>query len=386
MDIGRPIGRAVVLGLIALSVGPVFAAPVHRRVEPRLVAAGLVPASLAVDPSPGEASDGNGILEPGETVAVEPSWKNNATDATLEGTADGPYGPAGADYVMADSQSSYGTISSGATGSCDAAADCYAISVSKPASRPATHWDISFGETLSTGDATTWTMHVGDSFADVPRSNPFYKKIEALLHSGMTSGCGASTFCPTKDLTHSDIFIFLAKAMAGGGSNIPIAGSVQTLDYLCAAGGNSLFLDVAPTDPYCKHAHYLWSRGIINPGSPPAYLLPSQRVERLEMAIWMSRALLWSQLPAGSVLTLPGSYGPDPVTSRSYDCDPSSPSTHFTDAGPETGGICRAAHYVWARGIVAGCSGTKFCVNDFLTRDQMAKFLMNAFPAALNGP
>ena len=36
----------------------------------------LTPSALAVDGAAGGASDGNGVLEPGETVGVEPSWSN----------------------------------------------------------------------------------------------------------------------------------------------------------------------------------------------------------------------------------------------------------------------------------------------------------------------
>lgn len=41
-----------------------------------------------------------------------------------------------------------------------------------------------------------WTLHVGGSFGDVPRGSPFYRFVEALLHRGVTSGCGPGAFCP----------------------------------------------------------------------------------------------------------------------------------------------------------------------------------------------
>ena len=39
----------------------------------------LFPSTFAVDPSLTGNSDGNGLLEPGETVDVEPSWSKSRT-------------------------------------------------------------------------------------------------------------------------------------------------------------------------------------------------------------------------------------------------------------------------------------------------------------------
>ena len=81
--------------------------------------------------------------------------------------------------------------------SCVASADCYQVSVSDAPGRP-THLDAFLTETLSTKDYLFWKLHVGDSFTDVPRSHLFYRRIETLLHSGITSGCTATTYCPER--------------------------------------------------------------------------------------------------------------------------------------------------------------------------------------------
>ena len=92
----------------------------------------------------------------------------------------------------------------GASNNCGTATgDCYEVSVSsvsgisKPSApsvaRPATHWDATLTETPSTGEAAkVWTLHVGDSFTDVPRSHVFYSVIERILHNGVTTGCTPS--------------------------------------------------------------------------------------------------------------------------------------------------------------------------------------------------
>jgi hypothetical protein len=78
-------------------------------------------------------------------------------------------------------------------------------------------------------------------------------------------------------------------------------------------------------------------------------------------------------------------YGPDPTTGLSYSCDAGSPNVHFTDV-MATDAFCRHVHYLWAKGIIAGCSGTTYCPSGTVSRDQMAKFLVNAFALSLYGP
>src|SRR5262249_2685444 len=134
-------------------------------------------AALAVDAQGGASSNGNGVLEPGESVTVAPSWQGSSPDppAALPGAASGARGPGGASYALDDASAAYGSPGAGAPASCaDATGNCYAFSVSNPASRPAAHWDASFYETVNGTAARTWTLHVGGSFTDVPADHPFY--------------------------------------------------------------------------------------------------------------------------------------------------------------------------------------------------------------------
>jgi hypothetical protein len=43
-------------------------------------------------------------------------------------------------------------------------------------------------------------------------------------------------------------------------------------------------------------------------------------------------------------------------------------------------------HFLWAKGIIAGCTSTTYCPTGTVSRDQMAKFLVNAFALQLYGP
>ena len=50
-----------------------------------------------------EGSNPNGIVEPGETVMIEPAWRNTfATPLTLTGTVSNLTGPPGPSYDVGD--------------------------------------------------------------------------------------------------------------------------------------------------------------------------------------------------------------------------------------------------------------------------------------------
>ena len=339
----------------------------------------IAPAGLSVDDGGSATSDNNGVLEPGETVPVKPSWSNlEAGDVALSATASGLTGPTGPSYTVADGTGDYGAIAPDTVGEC---VDCYVMSASKPASRPATHWDLLFTEITNQGEtAKLWTLHVGESFTDVPKTQPFYRKIETLLHSGITAGCTATNYCPGDDVSRAQMAIFLARAIAGGAANIPISGSVNGNPYDCVSGGTSLFTDVPPTDGACKAIHYIAAKNVTL-GCAATLFCPDVLVSRAQMGIFLAKAIV---APAGGA-GVPLTYGPDPVTGFSYSCDPSSQKLHFTDVSI-TDSFCKHVHFLWAKGIVSGCSATAYCPSVDVSRDAMAKFLVNAFQFKLYGP
>ena len=51
------------------------------------------------------------------------------------------------------------------------------------------------------------------SFNDVSVIDPGYKYIEALVASGITTGCGGGNYCPDSPLTRRQMAIFLSKAL-----------------------------------------------------------------------------------------------------------------------------------------------------------------------------
>jgi hypothetical protein len=145
----------------------------------------------------GSSSNANGVVEPGETVEVAPSWMNTLTiPQTFTGIASGLIGPTGPTYTIDDSSADYGTVNAGAPRDCIAATgDCYQMTVS--GTRPATHWDATFTEELIPNSITqAWTLHVGGSFTDVSTdvaADPYYFSIETILHDQVSVGCRDGT-------------------------------------------------------------------------------------------------------------------------------------------------------------------------------------------------
>jgi hypothetical protein len=170
---------------------------------------------------------------------------------------------------------------------------------------------------------------------------------------------------------------FIAKVVAGGGPNIPATGDVSGSAYNCSAGGNSLFTDVAPTDIYCKHVHYIAAQNV-TAGCSPTTFCPLGTITRVEMAAFIAKAIV---APAGGT-AIPLSYT-DPVTNLSYNCNGA--NIHFTDV-KASNVFCKHVHYLWAKGIVSGISPTLYGPTQNVTRDAMAKFLALGFNLQLYGP
>ena len=325
--------------------------------------------------SGGTISNVNSVLEPGETVLVNPSWKNiGASPLALTGTASAFTGPGGATYSLLDSAAGYGTIAPGATAdSFSAGGPSYRVSVSNPATRPATHWDATFLETLSTGIAKTWTLHVGQSFSDVPVSDGVYPFVENIFHHGITAGCGGGKYCPAGNVTRAQMAVFLATSLLGPGVPVPVSGTVPGVgSYDCTGGGTSLFGDVAPTSGTCPFIHYIYSQGITT-GCGGGNYCPASNVSRWQVAVFLATAMVG---PSGTVPTS----GTVPSVGT-YNCTGGGNSL-FSDVLPTDGG-CRFIHYIYANGVTAGCGGGKYCPAGNVTRWQIAPFLVTAFKMPL---
>ncbi|MGH9379316.1 MAG: S8 family serine peptidase [Thermoanaerobaculia bacterium] len=255
---------------IANSGGEIRGQILHCGPEP----GAFTPMALVVDPEV-NASDGNGVFEPGETVDAAPSWRNDGDSAqSLAGTASAFTGPAGPVYTLVDGAADYGVVDPDATASCLDTGDCYSMSLNDPASRPATHWEATFDELASDGTAKTWTLHIGDSFTDVPRASLFYSWIETLLHNGVTGGCTGTTYCPAAANSRDQMSVFLLKALEGSGYTPPACGGV--------------FGDVPCPSLFANWIEDLVARGI-TAGCGGGNYCPANPVSRDQMAVFLAK-------------------------------------------------------------------------------------------------
>ena len=349
-------------------------------------ACALTPVAAVLEgtsPFPPAPSEPNGILEPGETAAFAPSWRNasGASVSSVTGTLSSFSGPndGTAAYTIAKGSAAYGTFAAGATRSC--AADAYEIGVSADI-RPAEHWDAAIDETLSSGEVHTWVLHVGASFTDVPTSSVLYPFVETIFHHAITKGVGGARYGPAESTVRDQMAAFISRAHAGGDENVPVSGSVSGLGtYDCAPGGKSLFSDVAPTDLFCRHVHFVVAHGLsfgCTDGTRfTSRYCPADAIDRRSMAVMLARDL------AGGDSSVPASSA-DAGTGRSYDCTDGKPNA-FSDV-PDTDSGCRYVYYIWSKGIVDGYGNGTYGPGDPVERDQMAKYLTYTYGLSLYPP
>jgi hypothetical protein len=305
------------------------------------------------------ASNLNGVLEPGETVVIEPAWRNTAASAqAFAGVASNLTGPLGPVYVIDDNAADYGTVNAGATTDCYSATpahDCYQVTVS--GARPLAHWDASFDENLSLSFPKTWTLHVGDSFPDVPTSHPFYVYIETLFHNGVTVGYSDGNYHPTDPISRAQMAVFLLKGKFGAGHMPPPATGM-------------VFNDVQAGDFAAAWIEQL-SALQITAGCGGGNYCPNSSVSRAEMAAF----LLKSEHGAA--------YVPPACTGVFADVPcPASASFPYSDW----------IERLYAEGITSGCQVAppgglpKYCPDSANTRGEMAVFIVRTFGLLLYGP
>jgi hypothetical protein len=223
--------------------------------------------------------------------------------------------------------------------------------VSNPASRPAAHWDATFTEapifTASVLNARKiWTLHVGESFPDVPTSQQFYKFIENLFHNGITGGCGGGGYCPDSSVTRAQMAVFLLKSEHGP----------RFVPPPCAG----VFPDVPCPSQFADWIEQLSAEGITG-GCGGGNYCPANPVTRQQMAVFLLKAKY------GSTYVPPacaGIFGDVPCPSQ------------FADWIEDLSN----------QGITGGCGGGNYCPTSPNTRGQMAVFLVKTFRLQLYGP
>jgi hypothetical protein len=313
---------------------------------------GLVPSALTVDATPISSSNGNGVFEAGEMVVVKPSWRNvNGTTLAFDGVASAFAGPAGAIYTIADGDAGYGSVPSGTVTNCGFVANCYAMRVVAGV-RPAAHWDAQFREDIvpaALGQSKAWSLHMGDTFIDVPRTSGFYRFVETVLHTGVMPGCSGTLFCPTVAVFRDRMAQYVLKSK-----------EPHFVPPACVPG-QEMFADVPASSQFCRWVQELARRGVVA-GCGGGNYCPSQGVSRQQLAVYL-------------LATLEGTaYAPPPCGAPVFNDVPASSS------------FCPWVEELYRRGVVAGCGGGGYCPTLSVTRQQMSVFLSVTFGLTLYGP
>ena len=311
----------------------------------------LVPGTLFTDAHGNglTSSNVNGVADPSEHPMVEPNWTNTGgSDLVLSSTSPTSQDSGGLDFEF-DFTADYGTVTAGTTADCfTATGNCFVPVVPLEDQRPKQHWDVHFDETLNGKWAFRWTVHIGESFADVLMTNAFYKYIETLFHNGITGGCSAGNYCPGDAVTRSQMAVFLLKGRHSSSFTPPTCAMTVFTDVPCPGGANVNWINE------------LSAEGITG-GCQPGLYCPTLPVTRAQMAVFLLKA------------EHGGAYKPPTCT-----------ATIFTDVPCPGGPFVDWVNQISNEKITGGCGGSNYCPSQSVSRDQMAVFLSKTFLLTLN--
>jgi hypothetical protein len=184
-----------------------------------------------------------------------------------------------------------------------------------------------------------FTVFQGLQFNDVPAGAPFYTEIGKLSARAVTLGCGSGNYCPDAPVTREQMAAFIIRAL--GLPNPPQPATQR-------------FADVPSSNPFYAFIEQMALRQITL-GCGGGNYCPTQNVTREQIAAFLIRAL-----------HAPGYVPPPPATQR------------FADV-PSTNPFYAHIEEMAVRQITLGCGGGNYCPSAFVTRGQMAAFLVRAF-------
>ena len=176
--------------------------------------------------------------------------------------------------------------------------------------------------------STTFDVTVTPRFSDVPTTHQFAGEVLGLDVLKITTGCTATAFCPTGQVTREEMAAFLVRALA-----LPQASG----DTFGDDDGSFFEADIEA----------LVAAGITDGCSASAFC-PDAPVTRSEMAAFIARGFKLSQASGDT-------FGDDDGS--------------FFEADIEA---------LVAAGITDGCSASAFCPDAPVTRSEMAAFIVRA--------
>ena len=138
------------------------------------------------------------------------------------------------------------------------------------------------------GDSFPYTAE--PYFSDVPAAHPFFKWIQAMRDLGITSGCGASTYCPESPVSRGEMAVFIIRARYGAAASFTFP----------ATPG---FTDVPAANGFFPWIQKMQQLGITS-GCGASTYCPNDPVTRGQMAAFLMRGGFNQLLPASTPLLL----------------------------------------------------------------------------------
>ena len=170
--------------------------------------------------------------------------------------------------------------------------------------------------------------------------------INCLAYYGITRGTARNIFTPDSPVTRWQMAVFLVRAapLAGIGLSPPADQGFQDIGRLGSTAQDAI--------------NQLASLGITR-GTSPTTFSPNALVDRSQMALFLHRFLLQSDV------------GPGGVSARSVRPD----DTIFSDIGNVSETARNAIRVLFEMGVTAGTSATTYSPSSIVTRAQMAVFI-----------
>jgi hypothetical protein len=137
---------------------------------------------------------------------------------------------------------------------------------------------IYIARTLAGGDELVPTGPATATFSDVDASNPAYRYIEYVVAEGVVTGYPSdNTYRPTEALNRGQMAAFIARALCGGESSVPVGPATAS------------FPDVPASFTFFRHVEYILGAGVTS-GYQDGLYHPERQCLRDQMAVFVTRA------------------------------------------------------------------------------------------------
>ncbi|MEO8356950.1 MAG: S-layer homology domain-containing protein [Chloroflexota bacterium] len=202
---------------------------------------------------------------------------------------------------------------------------------------------------IDNDSGATDTTEASTTFTDVPLTHMFWKYIEAFYDAGITTGCSQSPkkYCPLNNVTRGEMAVFVERAMGNFAPTPNPTGMFADVPYAGQPASFQAFIEEFYNDGITTGC-------TMN----PLKYCPQNYVTRGEMAVFIERAL--------------GNFAPTP-----------NPTGMFADV-PYAGQPASFQAFIeefYNDGITTGCAVNplKYCPQNYVTRGEMAVFIVRAF-------